>query len=76
MLAPTMMSRYSVGKSDVWISGTLALALRERIQKNGKKRNLPLLGVSLAILLFFYQTNRCFLVKSTFYANFGFKMEN
>ena len=66
MLAPTMMSRYSVGKSDVWISGTLALALRERIQKNGKKRNLPLLGVSLAIKLFFTKQPDVFWSKALF----------
>ena len=66
MLAPTMMSRYSVGKSDVWISGTLALALRERIQKNGKKRNLSLLGVSLAIKLFFTKQTDVFWSKALF----------
>ena len=52
MLAPTIMSRYSVGKSDVWISGTSALVLSERVQKNGKIEEISIYRGSLAIKLF------------------------
>ena len=49
-----MMSRYSDGKSEVWISGTLALALVKGKDPKAIK------------LFFFYQTSRCFLVKNNF----------
>ena len=65
MLAPTMMSRYSVGKSDVWISGTLALALVK-----GKDPK--------AIKLFFLPNKQMFFGQKHFLSQFQFvfKMEN
>ena len=69
MLALTMMNRYSVGKSDVWISGTLALALvygKRSKKKREKMRNFPLIGVSLAIKLFFTKQADVFWSKTLF----------